>query len=232
FTTVSLNTIEIRPDVGVPATGTFSLRDPRTVAFQPTCPTLDDLSDAGLIPGGVPYTVRLPGADLASNVVRSTSGGLLQVTEARNIVTDDAAFAFLDLVFGPPRPVVREQGSLEEDATHLEVGGDPGQRVFFELDDTRQLVLSVPGFESPLHLYGDERTHVAIVIAFDQPILPTNANLSLLRLEFLDAGTWRPLETRVTLLGNCGGTGASVRLEPTSILPRATEIRAVERPGF
>src|SRR6185436_15188811 len=55
FTTVSLNTIEIRPDVGVPATGTFSLRDPRTIAFQPTCPTLDDLSDAGLIPGGVPY---------------------------------------------------------------------------------------------------------------------------------------------------------------------------------
>jgi len=33
------------------------LRDPQTVVFQPNCPTLDDFSDAGLLPGGVTYVI-------------------------------------------------------------------------------------------------------------------------------------------------------------------------------
>jgi hypothetical protein len=231
--TVSANTIDVT-SLRLPATGT-ELSDERTVVFQPTCPLREDRSDVGLQPGGIAYTIRLPGHDGgAANTLRSTSGGELETTQVRDFTTADAAEPFIDFEQGPPRPVVRAQGSQDRDATHLELGGDPDPRVL-PARAVQQLVLSVPGFEAPLNLHGDASTAVSVVIAFDQPVRPTSDNVSpdRLRLEFLDtASTWRPLETRVTLLANCSGTGAEVRLDPLGILPQATLIRAVVLPGF
>jgi hypothetical protein len=61
FSSVSLNTISIRSLSGVPASGVFSLLDDKTVRFQPTCPTLGDLSDSGFQVGGVTYQGRVDG---------------------------------------------------------------------------------------------------------------------------------------------------------------------------
>src|SRR5262245_40595833 len=47
FASVSLNTISIKTLGGAPATGSFQLRTPNQVAFQPNCPTLDGLTDTG-----------------------------------------------------------------------------------------------------------------------------------------------------------------------------------------
>src|SRR5882762_4198177 len=55
FASVDLNTVHVARISGGPATGTFFLDGPRTIVFQPTCPTLPDDSDAGLLPGGIPY---------------------------------------------------------------------------------------------------------------------------------------------------------------------------------
>ncbi len=240
FATVSANTIQIATtiqidtDVGRPAVGVFELRDSLTVVFRPNCPTREDLADTGLEAGGVAYTLRVPGRDSgAVNTVRSKSGGVVETTQVRNFQTADFGDAFLDFELGPPVPVVREQGSLEPNATYLELGGDPDKRVYFERAPNREIVLSVPGFEAPLSLYGDASSRVAVVIAFNQPIHPASSNLSRLKLEFQeDAFRTRTIEARATLVANCDETGAKVRLEPSAILPQAALVRAVVSPGF
>src|SRR5262249_45558286 len=152
----------------VPATGDFRLLDDHTVLFQPTCPTKDDLSDAGLQPGGVSYVLRIEGLNTSANTVRSTDGVPLGAQQVRTFSTPastQSLIAFQDTAEGPPEPVVRDQGSAEVDASYVEIGGDPDQRVYFEHDPDRNLVLSVPGFETPLNLYSDAASAVAVVIA-------------------------------------------------------------------
>src|SRR5262249_23945966 len=145
------------------------------------------------------------------------------------------SIAFQDTQAGPPLPVVRNQGSGDVDASYIEIGGDPQQRVYFEHDPSHDLVLSVPGFEAPLNLYSDVASAVAVVIEFNQPVNPSASNLASnrLRLEFLDGtNVWQPIETRVTLVANCTEVGSRVRLEPVGVLPEASQLRAVVLPGF
>ncbi len=238
FSTVSSNTINMRSLADVPATGTFSLRDPRTVVFQPSCPTRDDLSDAGFLPNGVTYVLRVAGVNSSSNTLRSVAGvplGLQQVRTFSTPASTQASVAFRDTTPGPPVPVLRAQGSGETAATYLEVGDDPNRRIYFELDANQQLVLSEPSFEVPLNLYSDVPTHVAVLLALNQPVNPSSSNIaeSRLRLEFRDSsGAWHALRTRVTLEANCAETGARVRLEPVGLLPASSAFRAVVRAGF
>lgn len=235
FSSVSSNTISIQTTTGAPATGTYFPRGTAQVVFQPTCPTLSNLSDTGLTAGGVPYTIRVLGKSSGTvNTVRSSSGASLEVTQVRNFTTDDVNEQFLDTEQGPPKPVVRTQGSNVQDATYIEVGGDPDNRVYFEHDPSQNLVLSVPGFVCPLNLYSDPATKIAVVMEFNQAVYPAASNLSTtrLRLEFLDGGVWRPLETKVGLVANCTETGARVRLEPIGVLPPSRQIRAVVLVGF
>lgn len=238
FSTVSANTINLRSADDVPATGVFLLRDPRTVVFQPTCPRQDDLSDAGLQPGGVTYTLRILGSNTSPNTVRSMSGVPLGVQQTRTFTTPastQSQFAFQDTHVGPPVPVVRSAGSTDLNATYLEIGGDPNNRVYFEEDANQQVGLSTPGFLVPLNLYSDRTSRVAVLVVFNQPISPSVNNLSesRLRLEFRDSlGAWIPIETRVSLQANCTLTGATVRLEPVGVLPSSSQFRAVVLPGF
>jgi hypothetical protein len=238
FSTVSANTINLRSLSDVPATGVFQLRDPNTVVFQPSCPTREDLSDAGLLPNGTTYVLRIPGIDTSSNTLRSLAGVPLGIQQIRTFETppsSQAAVAFQDPQPGPPAPVLRAQGSTEPAATYMEIGGDSDARVYFELDPNQQLVLSDPQFEVPLNLYSDASTRVAVVIAFNQPVNPgaTNISENRLRLEYQDPlGAWLPVRTRVALEANCSETGSRVRLEPIGLLPEASAFRAVVRAGF
>ncbi len=245
FSSVSLNTINIKATSGAPATGSFFLRGPLTVVFQPTCPLLEDLSDSGLQPGGIAYVITVVGESSgAGNTVRSTSGEPMQVTQVRNFTTPpstDPATAFLDTELGPPVPVNRGVASTIAGATYLELGGDPTQRVYFELDAQQNVVFdedqAPAGFsgEIPLNLYSEPASEIAVVIEFNQPVNPSSTNISSsrLRIEFLDPlGAWQPIGTLVTLVANCTEVGARVRLEPIGILPPATDFRAVVLPGF
>jgi len=238
FTTVSANTINIRSSADVPATGVFTLRDPVTVVFQPTCPTLDDYSDAGLQPGGVTYTLRVAGKNSSQNTVRSVNGVPVGVQQTRTFSTPAstlASLAFRDTTQGPPVPIVRAQGSVDPNATYIEVGGDPDNRVYFESVGGPTPVLSIPGFEVPLNLYSDLASRVAVMIVFNQPVSPSSTNVSSSRLflEYLDStSTWRRIDTRVQLAENCTETGSIVRLEPIGVLPAASAFRAVVQAGF
>lgn len=254
FSTVNLNTISIRTASGDPAVGTFSIKlvdsdgdgrpetpDPTTIVFQPTCPRLGDLSDAGLKIGGITYEIVVAGLSSgAQNTIRSRSGQPLRTTQRRSFTTPNSSslnVAFLDPVTGSPVPVVRNVGSTEQAATYLEIGGSSASRVYFEFDSVTQTYSTeIPGFEVPVNLYSDPQTRVGVVLEFNQPVSPLPANIhpTRLRLEFLDGtGQWRPLDTRVELLANCTASGgAQVRLDPIGILPEASQFRAVVLPGF
>ena len=245
FTTVSFNSINIQTQGGMPASGAFFLKgldadqdgvvetvDPRVVVFQPTCPTLDDLSDAGLQPGGVDYVLSVPGRTSGGvNTVHSATGKELRDSQTRFFTTpssNDPRDVYLDPLLGAPDPVVRAVGSVEENASHIEYGV-AGGRVYFEFDAASQThVLSEAGFEAPLNLYRDPATRVAVMLYFNQPVDPSSENInpSRLTLQFADPeGEWQPLDTRVELVSNCSGTGALVRLEPRGILPAMSRFR-------
>lgn len=229
FSSVSLNTISIQSMANVPATGTFFRRSSNQIVFQPNCPSTDGLTDTGLMPGAVEYEIRVLGRSSgAGNTVRSSTGAFMAVTQVVNFVTaSSGTAAFLDTAAGPPVPVLQAAGtSTPTDATYLEVGGRSGTRFYFK----RGIVPAT--FDCPLNLYSNPATRIAIVIAFNQAIVPSSDNLQFLQLEFQEGLDWIPLETRVSLEANCTETGARVRLEPVGVLPRGSLLRAVVRTGL
>lgn len=253
FATVSLNTINIQTDRGLPASGVFGFlrtdedgdgvfetEDPRRLLFQPTCPTKPDLSDAGLLPGGEEYTITIVGRTSgAANTLRSDDGSALGTTQTRRFRTPTSTApgaAFTDPAAGPPVPVLRSTGSGQRGVSYVELGGDPDRRVYLEFDEAAQaFVTEPPGLALPLNLYSDASTRIAFVLEFNQPLNPARTNIDSSRLQIqyeARAGTWVPLETRVVLEANCTQTGARVRLEPIGILPAGGRVRAVVRAGF
>jgi hypothetical protein len=253
FGSVSLNTVSVQTLGGKPATGTFFQKgvdmdgdgfeesiDLRTIVFQPTCPTLADFSDSGLAPGGVAYVLTVVGKSSGtSNTVRSVAGAVLETAQSRSFTTPtstDPTDVFLDLVGGPPTPIVRELGSTQTMATRIETGDGLGETVYFEFDPASQTYSTdPPGFEVPLNLYSDSASHVAVLIEFNQAVSPLAENISeeRVRIEYVDStGIFVPIDTRVVLETNCTRNGSTVRLEPIGILPASSFFRVVVLPGF
>jgi hypothetical protein len=249
FASVSARSIHIRTSAGVPAAGTFAARaidangdgapdgtDERVVVFHPSCPLADDLSDAGLSPGAR-YLVTLAGEDSGADpgaLLRSQDGTPLARTVVLAFETmADPASALFDEKPGAPRPLVRARGASTGMGSHLELGEDPGKRVFFEGDPSSGRAPS--GFSAPLNLLGDRSSHVAFVLVFDQPIRAEPANLARLSLEYnatLDPSGWRALETRVELLANCRPGEPAVRLVPLGSFSPGGFVRARIEAGF
>jgi len=246
FSTVSLNTISIRDLTGMPASGTFSLTDETTVRFQPTCPTLGDLSDSGLQVGSVEYQISVFGSVGGSGLtVESAAGSTLKNSQYLTFVTPGSAnpaIAFIDIKNGPATPVVRQMDSFggvinpQDDVTFIETAGGAGAPVEFEFDAGSQ-TFSKPA-DQGLNFYSDSTTQLAVIIEFNQPVNPAEANISDSRLflEYLDPtggpNNWIPVATEVSLERNCSETGATLRLEPQGILPQASEVRVVVTTEF
>jgi hypothetical protein len=240
FSSVNMNTIHIGQASGAPATGAFTLVDPRTVKFQPRCPTLPDNSDAGLLPGGIRYVIQVPGAGSGGATVRSASGGSLTnslTIQFNTVNSDDPALLFIDTAIGPPTPVIRTDPSVT-DATYLEIGDDPTNRVYFEPRASPDPVLGAEtpaGFTAGLNLYSDGSTHVSMLLAINQAVdaADSNVNSSNVRLEYQSgSGAWLSLAHTVDLEQNCLGTGALVRVTPTGILPQNHLVRVVLTQDF
>jgi hypothetical protein len=245
FNTVSLSTINIRQVTGAPSAGEFfqpllanGLVDTHTVVFQPLCPVKADYSDAGLKPGGIAYEIKILGADSGQGLtVRSASGTSLAFSETRTFTTPDStalSVLFFDTKSGAPAPVVRQAGSTTQDATYVEIGSDPNNRLYFERQSNGSVILE-GGALLPLNLLSDPAQHVSLLIAFDQAVDPSVANISSQRLrwEYEDPLlSWTPLETVVVLEQNCSTTGALVRIDSAGILPPGTSLRAVVTPEF
>ncbi|MEE8468432.1 MAG: hypothetical protein V3T22_08255, partial [Planctomycetota bacterium] len=243
FATVSLNTIRVSDEQGNSATGFFSRPpgangepNPRRVRFQPTCPTREDNSDAGLRPFTT-YQLTVLGSIVGGPTVSSTAGDGLDEGKLVTFHTpnsNDALELFLDTVPGPPAVRLRGVGGVGLDelaATHLEVGG---VAVYFALDPTTQQGRLPAGFLVPLNHYSIPENQVSVSLHFNQAVLATEANISadFLGLEYFDGSDWQAVPTQVQLIDNCTETGAEVRLTPGGILPQESPLRVKVRSGF
>ncbi|MBL8802940.1 MAG: hypothetical protein JNN27_13135, partial [Planctomycetes bacterium] len=180
--TVNLNTFNVRRVGGGPAAGEFFLEnDNRTIVFQPLCPTLDDLSDAGLASGtnpnngGAPYEyeVNVIGVDENSQLpIRSVEGEGLVLSQTRTFKTPVVTTPldlYIDTQVGPPKPlilgeplpprvqtIVDADPSITQDAIYcfLEVGGPQGTRHFFQRELNGSVSL-VPPVTLPLNQFSD-----------------------------------------------------------------------------
>jgi hypothetical protein len=236
FDTVNLNTISIQEVGGAPAVGDFYLSptDPRTVFFQPVCPSEGDFSDAGFKPGGVTYQLNVPSSSSGATTVRSTSDRALELGSTRTFktpVSNQLNELFLDTVPGPPSPLLRPISST---GCYVEVGGDPDDRQYFEVDLTGSGSLPT-GYRVPINLYSDVSTRVAVVLEFNQAVSPTAENIDPSRLQLqykLTTGQWTRVTAEVDLVANCTESGATVRLTPVGVLPQGRELRVVISPQF
>ena len=246
FSTVSSSTIQIIDTQGVPAIGTFSAAGPRTVRFQPKCPTNATNSDGGFAQGK-DYRLTVlsqTSAGIGGGVtVTNTAGDRLE--SGLNVVfstpvSNDELVLFVDVVAGPPQ--VRILGELDaapattEDQgfSYVEFGGDPNNFEFFRFDSVDQQgeIASLV----PLNLYSDTSQQFSVVLQFNQPIVaaPSNVNRDLIRLQYFNdaSSAWLRVPSTVTLLANCTSTGAAVRVTPTGIVPQGAAMRIELREGF
>jgi len=246
FSTVSLNTISIRDLNGMPASGAFELLDETTVRFQPTCPTLGDLSDSGFKIGSINYQIAVLGLQGGSGLsVEGVGGTPLKDSQYRTFITPGSptpAVAFIDTKNGPPSPVVRQfavDGSVVnpgDAVTYIETAGGAGAPVEFEFDAATQTFNEPSG--QGMNLFSDQSTQLAVLVEFNQPVNPAEENISDSRiyLEALDLtggpDNWVPVSTEVQLEQNCSSTGATLRLEPQGILPQDSEVRVVVTTEF
>jgi hypothetical protein len=238
FDTVNLNTISIQRLNGQPAVGEFTPdpASPRSVIFQPVCPTQEDFSDAGLKPGGVIYQIDLPTSSSGATSVHATNGKALTTGYTLTFSTPTStvlADIFLDPLPGPPRPVVSPgTGTLLR--TKSAEPGMPPSDTYFAIQPNGTGALPA-GFLVKNNFYSDAGTQVEMHVRFDQPVSPLaeNINSGRLQLQYFDQNSiWRPLTTEVTLTSNCAGTGSSVRISPVGILPQGRPMRLLVTPEF
>jgi hypothetical protein len=246
FSTVSHSTLQIVDNYGVAAIGTYSLAGPRTVRFQPRCPTNETHTDGGLAQGHT-YRLSVPAESSAAIgggvTVTDTAGRRVEsafnVTFSTPTSTDELVL-FVDLVAGPPQVQILSQGdeapATSEDAlySYVEFGGDPANVEFFQFDPADQQ--GEIASDVPLNLYSDQRQQFAVVLKFNQPIVgsSSNVNSDLVRLEYFNAaaGEWLRVPSTVALIENCAGPGATVRLQPTGVVPQGAAMRVALREGF
>lgn len=266
FSTVSLNTISITQVGGGPAAGEFRVKTqranpsdpcsavvtvPNVIVFQPACPTLDDFSDAGLVPGGFQYQINIVGSSSGGLTVRSTSGKTLGSSQTLNFTTplsSTASVLFVDsVVNGAPKAVVADPNCTNSTATssYIEIGGSSTDRVRLVKRPVADPVLGADveqaNFLAPLNFYSDPTSSMAIVLQMDQPVNPStsNVNSDSIRLEYLtneatpavDAA-WVNIPHTVLLQQNCSESGAIVRITPTGILPQGRLLRVRMMPNF
>lgn len=247
FSTVNSSAIQIRTATGQLALGEFlwDPSQPSRVVFQPRCPTAPDLSDAGLQIGQDYSILVLGGSSSGGLALRSQGGNTLGSSQQRSFSTPNSTApdeVFFDTEPTPPRVQtfpLPEGTPLSELNTIAAVRAAGVSHV--EYGDGTVEVLQVPGGAGPvevggvpLNLYSGGDQSFSLVLEFDQPVNPSDANINSdrLHLQFLDGAVWSDLPTTVTLEENCTDRGARVRLDAVGIVPKNALIRAEVAAAF
>ncbi|MEO0652381.1 MAG: hypothetical protein AAFZ65_17035, partial [Planctomycetota bacterium] len=224
FTTVDSNSIAIQTPSGQAALGTYFVKSeedgttvPNVIVFQPRCPLQEDFSDAGLIPGGQSYQVRVLGADISIGLaVAAQDGDVLTLSQSRTFSTalgTGASDLFIDTELGAPTVVLREfpNSDAEFEGTHIRLR-DTGERRYFDLFTgidpgdlppgvsngdiviepfTPGAAMGDPEAAFPINLFSDPAQQIDVVLVFNQAVSPELANISSenLTLESREAGS-------------------------------------------
>ena len=194
------------------ATGQFYLKpgsEDHTLVFQPNCPTDRFFTNGGLKPASR-YRLALPtGGPGTLSTLRSRSGKKLTLAVTREFLTPASLPEyFYDPIPGAPARIETIHLGTRQAFPDPLTGGEP----------TAPLSISINRFTDPIE---------PLLVQFDQPLYPsaTNVSGSTLSLTFeTPTGSRARIPTTVTLIENCGRSGALVLISPRGILPSDTEI--------
>ncbi|MDA8592976.1 hypothetical protein N9L90_03565, partial [Planctomycetota bacterium] len=235
FSTVSLSTIQIIDSQGGPAIGSFTAAGPRTVRFQPVCPTNNDNTNGGL-KQGLEYSLRVisdPNGVTVLSTAGATLGTGLNISFSTPESTDPLVL-FVDVVAGPPQVRVRGLNGEPLDslsASSVEFGD--GTEEYFSFDPLTQLG-GISG-DVPLNLYSDVTQQFSVVLRFNQPVFAgtTNVNSQLIEMQYsYNEVNWSRVPSTVALIDNCTQSGSSLRVTPGGVVPQGAFLRVVVREGF
>ncbi|MFN0207533.1 MAG: hypothetical protein ACKVS6_14600 [Planctomycetota bacterium] len=218
FDTISPASIAIfQQGTNVAALGLFSLQNPRTVVYQPACPTSS--APPGLTPNGATYVINITSSTQStSTTIQSSSGDPLKAGKTITFVTATATNPndqFDPALFYDPKP---SQAPLVSSALFTVVNSD---------GTTTETVFGnnaiIPGnkFVGP---------SVFFTLNFDQPLLPSTANINAtnISLRFKNTlGTYVSIPSKVELIENCTATGSRVKITPLGLLPGGRPLRIV-----
>lgn len=200
-------------DVMQPVTGSFEVDadDARTIYFRPTCPTANDNSNGGFVPGGNSYSLTIPSSTaFGAEVLRDTKGRALAQGVSRTFRTPTGAGSslFLDYVDGPPKLIASPSIEWPEG---LNFYNDPDPFIRFHFNqaiDARDLNLNLLNLYI---LYADGEIGTA-----NEDVFPTTNKLpGTLRIE-----------------QNCVETGAVVLFEVAGLLPPNRKLQAIIKREF
>ncbi len=200
-------------DVTQPVTGSFEVdaEDNRTVYFRPTCPTANDNSNGGFLPGGKTYTMTIPtSTKYGAEVLRDIKGRSLAQGFSRTFRTPTGAGSslFLDYTNGPPK--LRDANPIEwPEGLNFYNDPDPSIRFYFnQAIDARNLNLNL---QNLYILFADGEIGTA-----NEDVFPiTNKLPGSIRIE-----------------QNCVSTGAIVLFEVAGLLPPNRKLQPVIKREF
>ena len=200
-------------EVTQPVTGSFEpdLEDPHTIYFRPTCPTANDYSNGGFLPGGHTYTMTIPTSTaFGAEVLRDRKGRALAqgITRSFSTPTGAGSSLFLDYVSGPPKLLTT---TAIEWPQGLNFYNDPDPSIRFNFNqaiDARDLNLNLRNLYI---LYADGEIGSA-----NEDVFPEDNKLP---------GTIRIEE-------NCVTAGAVVLFEIAGMLPPNRKLQAVIKRDF
>ncbi|MBL8899480.1 MAG: hypothetical protein JNM84_17720 [Planctomycetes bacterium] len=215
LSSANLNSIQIYEVLtGVPAVGSFFLKagsGGRTLVFQPLCPTNNSFDNGGLLPFGTQYRLAIPTANgRNATVLKSTEGERISLGITRQFTTPTSSLEF----FLDPRPqapplVTKIFVGSEQVFPDPATGGIPANPVDIGLNS----------YSDPID---------PIVVQFDQPLRPTDTNISTSNFQLLydvPGGATVQVPIVVTLVENCGIEGSTVMLSPQGLLPQGSNLR-------
>jgi hypothetical protein len=219
FNTISPASIAIfQQGTNTAALGTFSLQNPKTVLFQPACPT--STTPAGLQPNGAVYVINITAStQVTSTTIQNTSGDPLKAGKTLTFTTATANNPndqFDPALFYDPKP---NQAPLVSEARFSVVNTDG---TVTESTFGNNAIIPGNKFVGP---------SVFFTLTFDQPLLPSTSNINAtnISLRFLNTqtSTYVAIPSKVELAENCTAAGAKVRITPLGLLPGGRKLRIV-----
>jgi len=181
---------------GRPVTGSFSLPsygEGRIVEFQPYCPTENDFSDAGLLPGGHQYTLSLPTAtSWSASVLRDLDGRLLSAGIERQFFTPNP----------PSEPVFYDQNP--NPPTVLSINWPIGLNLFTNPD-----LPIVINFDQAIGIEQSNLSAERVQIFYSDQTISSGQQITFTE----------QLPGTLYLIKNCSVTGAELGYQVHGILP-------------
>lgn len=233
FASVTAASLSIyQQSTNAPALGHYTLVNSKTIQFQPACPT--STTPPGLAPGGLTYVISIPASSTPTSTTISSSDGT-SLKSGKTLTFKTPIPANPNDPFDPS--LYYDTKVNQGPQVILVPPDDPNvpKIVTTHSDGTVTTTNFVNGSVPPNKFVGPS---VYFLFTFNQPILPSPANVSstnlLLQFEDLAAGpgVYSNVPCSLDLISNCVNGLAKLKVTPLGLLPAGRRLRFVVQPSF